>query len=192
MRIYAYASGRNNDPELSKIKEQFESIQPYELIIENYTSGSKNRTKLDIVASDLRGGDKLVFFSLESTGRTARQLISLINTLNDRGVEIEVLKEGWRTFGEKGGVIADFCKELIKTDSRLKKLSIRDGLSKSKKNPGRPEGSYNKRNAEIAALLYMQKRPISEIMKSAGIKSRKTLYEYLDAEGVKLRSKRKL
>jgi len=191
MRIYAYASGRTSDPEFIRIKEQLESIQPYKVITENYQSGSKNSTKLDSMIAELRGGDKVVFFSLESTCRTARQLISLINLLDGRGVELEVLREGWTTFGEKGSVIVDFCKELIETDFRLKQLSIRSGLSKSKKKKGRPEGTYNKRNAEIAAHLYMQKRPIDEIMKSAGIKSRKTLYEYLDAEGVKLRSRRK-
>tara|TARA_R100000027_G_scaffold55112_1_gene44268 strand:+ start:1918 stop:2496 length:579 start_codon:yes stop_codon:yes gene_type:complete len=191
MVTFAYANGKKNDPEFIKIKEQLESLQPDKLITENYTSGTNNNIELNKLISHLRKGEKLILYSLESSGRTARQLISLINLLTERGVEIEIIKEGWKTSDHKGQVIAEFSKSLVDLDGRLKQLAIQSGLSKSKKKAGRPGGTYNKENARIAALLYSQKRPIKEIMKAAGIKSKRTLYEYLDIEGVKLRSRRK-
>lgn len=179
--IKAYASGRKNSDELINAKVQLKSLMPDELLIDHYSPGHKN-SKFKEFLTGLRNGDRLLLYSVATTGKTAKQLIAFVSLLTQRGVTIELIEE--KLIIDADSSISKFCRALNKGDRHLKSIA-----SKLQKSGGRPEGTYNKENARTAAELYLQNRPISEILEKAGIKSKRTLYKHLEREGIKLRNK---
>ncbi len=98
-------------------------------------NGSKERPELDRLVENLREGDILVVYKLDRLGRSTFKLLGLTEELQERGVEFVSLKDQIDTTSAIG-----------KAMFRMLAAPGRDGKRTYRgENPGRPEGSPQKR-----------------------------------------------
>tara|TARA_B100000749_G_C18307387_1_gene415269 strand:- start:90 stop:674 length:585 start_codon:yes stop_codon:yes gene_type:complete len=188
---FAYACGVTKDIEFINQVEQLRSIDPDKLLIDDFKSSSKRPEGLDQLVQDIRKGDELYFASIETIGKTARQILSLFHLLDQRGVQIISLKEGFDSWGHEGKGVLQFIDRLVDVDHSIRSHATAIGLKDTDIKPGPKKGSYDVEKSRVVALHYQQGRPVKEIMANAKIKSRETLYRYLEIHGIERRNKKK-
>ncbi len=148
-------------------------------------SGAKTERKgLEEALDHLRAGDTLVVWRLDRLGRTLKQLIELINDLNNKGVGFRSLQESIDTTTSGGklvfhifGALAEFEREVIRERTRagLQAARARGRLG------GRPK-ALNPKQVVLARSLYdSREHSIQDICETLGV-SRGTLYKYVKAE----------
>lgn len=145
-------------------------------------SGSKsNRDGLDKLLKYIRKGDTVVVWKLDRLGRSLKNLIELIQVLNEMGVGFKSLQEnidtttsGGKLFFHMFGAIAEFERDLIKerTIAGLKSAAERG------RKGGRPR-LMDHQKIQQAHALYNSKIPVVEICRTLGV-SKGTLYRNLE------------
>ena len=156
-----------------------------EKIYDDTASGAKvDRKGLQDALEHLRAGDVLVVWRLDRLGRTLKQLIELINDLNDKGIGFKSLQENIDTTTSGGklifhifGALAEFEREVIKerTNAGLQAARARGRLG------GRPKSkSLNdpKKLARLYSLYDSKEYQVKDICEMVGI-SKATIYKYL-------------
>lgn len=165
-----------------------------EEIVEEQVSGTKaHRPQLKQMIEQLREGDVVVVWKLDRLGRSLRELVLLIDTFQNLGVEFRSLEDQIDTTTPTGkltfhifAAMAEFERDLI---SQRTKAGLEAARSRGRKG-GRPKGLSKKAQdkARLAESLYKEKeRSISEICDHLDI-SKPTLYRYLRSRGVKIGS----
>lgn len=64
------------------------------LFLESYTGTKKHRPKLDELLNQIQNGDTLIVTKLDRIARSTRDGLDIIDTLLDKGVNIEILNMG--------------------------------------------------------------------------------------------------
>jgi DNA invertase Pin-like site-specific DNA recombinase len=132
-------------------------------IFTDTASGAKAERKgLEEALSYIRAGDTLVVWRLDRLGRSLRDLIATITTLEERGI-------GFRSLTEN----AEFERNLIRERTQA-------GLTAARargKRGGRPQ-ALTARQLGIARELYEKRHPVAELCRTLKI-SRATLYRAL-------------
>lgn len=157
---YGYArsstQGKNLSMQLDALKKAGCKI----IYKEKISEAAKERPELNKLLSKLRKGDSIVVWKLDRFGGSIRDLVTLINDFNSKGVFFFSLQDNICTISSLG---------------RLKSVRARG------KNGGRPPGltqeSY--KMALAAYQLYQNKElSIADITRQIGI-SQGTLYKYV-------------
>jgi DNA invertase Pin-like site-specific DNA recombinase len=151
-------------------------------IYEDHLSGVKAaRPGLQQALEVARAGDVLVVWRLDRLGRSLKDLLQLVESLDKRNIELQSLQESLATHISGGrlifhlfGALAEFERHLIRerTSAGLKAARARG------RSGGRPKAlEPNKR--QLAVRLYSEKQhTIGEICQMLGI-SKPTLYSYV-------------
>lgn len=133
----------------------------------------------------VRSGDTIKIYRLDRLGRSLPHLISLIEELNTKGIDLISLSDHIDTQSSSGklmfhifGAMADFERNLI---IEMTKTGLNAARERGRTG-GRPKGlspqALNKAN--IALRLYDSgETTIKEIMERLGIKSKSTFYGYI-------------
>jgi DNA invertase Pin-like site-specific DNA recombinase len=163
-----------------------------EKIYKDTVSGSKSsRPGLDELLEFARSGDQIVVWKLDRLGRSLKNLIELVNGLNERGVELRVLEGGIDTSTPTGrmmfhifGTIAEFERELI----RERTLAGLTAARARGRNGGR-KAVLNQTQARHYALIAHndQTQTITSLCKGWKI-SRATFYRMVQPEIEKLKA----
>jgi|TARA_B110000503_G_C7163136_1_gene420597 DNA invertase Pin-like site-specific DNA recombinase len=161
-------------------------------IFQEVISGSKSdRPEWLKLISELKRGDTLIIWKLDRMGRSLHHLVSTVNDLVSKNIDIISLQDPLNTTNAQGRLIfnmfaslAEFEKDLIRerTMAGLKSARARGRMG------GRPKGLSDKakRTACTAEALYKQKELTSnEIAAQLNI-SKTTLYQYLRSRNVAL------
>lgn len=145
-------------------------------------SGAKSeRPGLEQAISFLREGDTLVVWQLDRLGRSIQHLIQTVQSLNNRQIGFQSLRENIDTTTSGGklvfhifGALAEFERELIRerTNAGLKAARARGRLG------GRPPLLDNRQIARLIELYDEGRSSVNEICKIFGI-SRPSFYNYL-------------
>lgn len=157
-----------------------------EIIFEEKISGkTKERPQLDKMFSQLRKGDVVIVWKLDRLGRSLRDLIDIVMSLNERDISFISIKDSINTETATGrftfnlfAALAEFEREIIseRTKAGLQSARARGRLG------GRPRGlskdSLSKAKA-VKMLYEKREKTMDEIAKDLGI-SRATAYRYLD------------
>jgi len=151
-------------------------------IYEDHLSGFKAlRPGLQQALEVVRAGDILVVWRLDRLGRSLKDLLELVESLDKRNIELQSLQESLATHSSGGrlifhlfGALAEFERHLLRerTEAGLKAARARG------RKGGRPKAlEPNKR--QLAVKLYKEKQhTIGEICQMLGI-SKPTLYSYV-------------
>ena len=133
-----------------------------------------------------RAGDVLVVWRLDRLGRSLKDLIQIMETLEARGIGLQSLQESLATTSSSGklifhlfGALAEFERSLVRerTQAGLKAARARGRLG------GRPK-ALDAAQRTLAVRLYHERRQsVGEICHLLGI-SKPTLYSYLSETGV--------
>jgi len=154
-----------------------------EKIFEEKVSGSKvERPVFENMISNLRKGDILVVWKLDRLGRSLKDLLEIVNDLQEKGIEIISMKENIDTTSTTGKLIFSIFGALAEYEKDLIRERTMAGLNAARargKTGGRKK-LLNDKDIKILKKLAKDKDiSISEICERFKI-SRKTYYNYIN------------
>lgn len=159
------------------------------LYTETTSGAAKERPELDKCLGSLRDGDTLVVWRLDRFGRSLKDLVTKMDTLEERGVDFKSLTEGIDTTTAQGkltfhifGALSEFERELTRerTLAGLRAARERGNVG------GRPRALSEEEIPQVQALMREEDVSVSEICERFGI-SEATLYRYVGPDGERRR-----
>ena len=133
-----------------------------EKIYKDIISGSlSNRPALDQLLNDVNKNDVIVIWKLDRLGRSLKNLVDLINTLNEKGVGLKSVNDPVDTTTAQGRLIFNIFGSLAEFEHELIKERTIAGLEAARekgKIGGRPKGLTKKAQniALTAEYLYIE------------------------------------
>lgn len=151
-------------------------------IFEDKASGIKaSRPGLEEALNYLRPGDTLVVWKLDRLGRSLKNLIELIGTLNSKGIGFKSLQENIDTMTSGGKLIFHIFSSLAEFERDIIRERTKAGLAAARargRKGGRPKALNQEKVKMIKKLHADKSNSITSICKMFRI-SRPTLYTYL-------------
>ena len=157
-----------------------------ERIYEEKVSGVGDRTQLKAALQFLREGDTLVIYKLDRLGRSLKDLLDIIEQLQQRKVNLVSLRDAIDTGSSSGTLILHIFASLAEFERDLIKQRTKEGRAEARKKGvrfGRPKQPKPEK-ADICAQLYRNGNTVAVIMRTTGIRSRNTVYKYLRMAGL--------
>ena len=148
-----------------------------EKIFSDIFSGSKNnRPELDKLLKIIQSGDKLIITKLDRIARSVMHGIQLIESLNDKGVIIDVLNMGIIDDSATGKLIRNIMLSFAEFERDLIMQRTREGKAIARQNPNFREGRPKKfSRAQINhALELLKTHSYNQVVSMTGI-SRATI-----------------
>lgn len=154
---------------------------------EKITGTKLKREQLQNAIDYLRAGDVLVIWKLDRLGRSLKDLLLIVNELNQKEIGLKSLHENIDTTTPTGKLIfhifaslAEFEKDVIKerTNAGLKAARARGRVG------GRPKKLTDKQLTLLKTLHQDKNTSLSDISNILGI-SKKTIYNYLNSNNAK-------
>ncbi|WP_017732425.1 recombinase family protein [Nafulsella turpanensis] len=180
-----------------KLELQLDDLKSYgcEIIFKEKISGkSKDRPQLEKMVDQLRKGDVVVVWKLDRLGRSLKDLIELISSFREQGVEFVSLKDGIDTGTATGRFTFNIFASLAEFEREIIRERTTSGLEAARargRKGGRPKGLSKEATAKAksAKILYESgEKTVPEISASLGI-SRATCYRYLNLESENISDK---
>jgi len=116
---YARISTNDQNPELQV--DALEKAGAEQVFQEKFTGTSRERPELSQCLRMLRSGDVLVVWKLDRLARSLKDLVEIVQDLQDRGIGFKSLTESIDTTGSGGrlvfhifGALAEFERDLIR------------------------------------------------------------------------------
>jgi len=159
---------------------QLDGIAVERTFVDQASGKDTNRPELEALLKFVRAGDTVVVHSMDRLARNLGDLLHLVQSLTDRGVAIEFLKEHLAFNGEDApmatlmlsvmGAVAEFERTLIRERQR-------EGIAVAKQHGvyrGRPRSLHPEQIEELRRRVDAGE-PRAEIAREFGI-SRQSLY----------------
>lgn len=180
---YARVSTQDQRPELQL--DALAGAGCEQVFQEKLSGKDRERPELDTCLKVLRKGDTLVVWRLDRLGRSLRDLVEIVHTLEDRGVGFRSLTESIDTANAGGKLIfhvfaalAEFERNLIRERTVA---GLRAARARGRKGGRKPKMS----KADVRKAAAMLRDPLmtkTEVAKHFGV-SRVTLNLALEREG---------
>lgn len=157
-----------------------------ERIYEDRTGGAKAlRPGLQLLLEVSRQNDVVVVWRLDRLGRSLKDLIDLINTLEDKGVGLASLQEMIDTSSSGGKLVFHIFAALAEFERSLIRERTHAGLSAARargRKGGRPKALDAKQQQLLLKLYKSREHSIKDICQILKI-SKPTLYSYIASAG---------
>lgn len=111
-----------------------------------FTGTVTARPELERLMKQLRAGDTIVVTKLDRVARNLKQGIELIDTLNERGIKVNVLNMGVIDNTPTGKLIRNIMLSLAEWEREMITQRTQEGKEIAKKNPGYKDGRPKKYN----------------------------------------------
>jgi DNA invertase Pin-like site-specific DNA recombinase len=184
MQIIGYGRVSTGDQNADSQVDALTKAGANKVFIEKFTGTKLERPELTKVFEYLRQGDQLVITKLDRLGRSTKDLLALLERLNELGVQMRVLDQSIDTSTAEGkffftiiGAVAEFERSLIISRTR-------DGLAAARARGrvgGRKPKLSDKQQVEIRRLYGAGEKTVLEIGQLFGV-SRPTVYSIVKAE----------
>lgn len=181
-----YARTSTLDQNLALQLDALEQAGCEKIYQEKISSVKDHRPELENCLKALRQGDTLYIWRLDRLGRSLKDLINLVNQLQQLGCELVSIKENIDTSTPTGKLtfhlfasLAEFERELIKERTQAGIISARARGRMG----GRPQKLKESEKQMIRQLMSDRQNSATAIAKQFGV-SRATIYSV--AKGVKL------
>jgi DNA invertase Pin-like site-specific DNA recombinase len=181
MQIIGYGRVSTGDQNADSQVDALKRAGADKVFIEKFTGTKLERPELTKVFEYLREGDQLVITKLDRLGRSTKDLLGLLERLNESNVRLKVLDQNIDTSTPEGkffftiiGAVAEFERSLIVSRTR-------DGLAAARARGrvgGRKPKLSAKQQAEIRRLYEAKDKTVGEIGELFGV-SRPTVYSIL-------------
>ncbi len=191
-----YARVSTKEQELALQIDALEKNGCEKIYQEKMTGSTKERPELKRLLEQLREGDVVVVWKLDRMGRSLKDLVSLVNEIQEKGAGLQSLNDHIDTTTPQGkltfhlfAALAEFERDIIRERTNAGLAAARARGRKG----GRPKGLSKKaqHTAIIAEKLYMEgELTVREICQQLAI-SKMTLYNYLRYRGVEIGAARK-
>ena len=184
-----YARVSTQDQELALQLDALKAAGCGKIYKEKITGATRERPELQKLLDQLREGDIVVIWKLDRLARLLKDLVNLVNEIQEKGGALHSLNDQIDTTTPHGkftfhvfAALAEFERDIIRerTKAGLTAARARGRVG------GRPKGLSKKaqHTAIIAEKLYQERElTVKEICEQLSI-SRGTLYNYLRFRGV--------
>ncbi len=181
--IFGYARVSTEEQNLNRQLDQLKEAGAEKIYKEKITGTKKDRPELKKLLDYAREGDTIIITDLTRISRSTKDLISLVEELGARGINIKSLKESWLdTTTAQGKLMFTIMAGLSQFERDLISERTKEGLKSARargKQGGRPR--VDKGNIERALMLYdLGNVSIADICTMCKI-SKNTLYNYIRA-----------
>ena len=156
---------------------------------ERVSGAAGSRPKLERCLEELREGDTLVVWRLDRFGRSLKDLVSKMETLEERGVDFVSVTESIDTTTAQGkltfhlfGALAEFEREL----GRERTMAGLRAARKQGRVGGRPRALSEEDIPELQALMKDEGVSTQQICDRFDV-SKATLYRYVGPDGERRR-----
>ena len=180
-----YARVSTQDQKLALQKDALKKAG-CEIIYEEKISGkTKERPKLNEMFGKLRKGDIVIVWKLDRLGRSLKDLIDLVNQLNNLGVTFKSINDSINTNTPTGRFTFNIFASLAEFEREIIRERTKAGIEAARARGrfgGRPKGLSKEAAGKVKAvkILYdQQDKTMNEIARDLNI-SRATAYRYLD------------
>jgi DNA invertase Pin-like site-specific DNA recombinase len=180
--LIGYARVSTDDQDLSLQCDALRQAACQKIYEDKLSGVQAARPGLDKLMESLRSGDELVVWRLDRLGRSLKDLIALVEVLEERGVGLVSLHESISTTSSSGKLVFHLFAALAEFERNLIRERTQAGLvaarSRGRKG-GRPK-ALDLAKRQLVVRLYNERRlSVAEICRMLGI-SKPTLYAYLD------------
>lgn len=180
---YIRVSKREQNPDLQR--RELEAAGCERVFEERISSRKADHPQLGAAIDYCRKGDALVVWKLDRFGRSLKELIELVNGLNERGVEFVSLRESLDTTTPGGklvfhvfGSVAEFERDII----RERTMAGLEAARARGRKGGRKSVMDRKKVALASKLMRDRETPMSEVCQAVGV-SKATIYRHLKTDG---------
>ena len=181
--IYGYARVSTNDQTTDLQRDALEKAG-CDRILTDVASGAKtHRPELDHMLDLLREGDTVVVWKLDRLGRSVRNLVDLMTTFDEKGVQFRSLTESIDTSTPGGTLVFNIFGSLAQFERDLIRERTRVGLEAARargRKGGRPAKLHEKQVREVRRLYGSRTVTVDEIAAMMHV-GRSTVYRCLNA-----------
>jgi DNA invertase Pin-like site-specific DNA recombinase len=152
-----------------------------ELIFEDKMSGSRHqRPGLDKALEMCRKGDCLIVWKLDRLGRSTRNLIETVQTLQDRGVQFRSLSDGLDTSTPQGRLFLNIsaCFAQMEVDLLVERTKAGQAAARAAGKPIGRKPVMTESKQKAAGRLLAGGIPVKDIAKDLGV-SVPSLYRWM-------------
>ena len=186
-----YARVSTQDQDLALQLDALNDAGCQKIYQEKITGSRRERPQLNKLLEQLREGDVVVIWKLDRLARSLKDLVSLVNEIQEKSGALHSLNDQIDTTTPHGkftfhvfAALAEFERDII---SERTKAGLAAARARGRKG-GRPKGLSQKaqHTAIIAEKLYQERElTVKEICEQLSI-SKGTLYNYLRYRGVNI------
>ena len=180
---YARVSTQDQRPELQLDALTLSGCE--QIFNEKVSGKDRNRPELETCLKVLRKGDTLVVWRLDRLGRSLKDLVEIVHTLESRGIGFKSLTESIDTTNAGGKLIFHVFAALAEFESNLIRERTVAGLAAARargRNGGRRAKLSKTDIRKAAAMLHDPLMTKTEVAKHFGV-TRVTLNLSLEREG---------
>ena len=188
---FGYARVSTKEQDLTLQLDALKKCGCQEIYKEKISGATRERPELEKLLGQLRSDDVVVVWKLDRLGRSLKDLVSLVNEIEAKGVGLQSLNDHIDTTTPQGkltfhifAALAEFERDII---SERTKAGLAAARARGRKG-GRPKGLSKKaQNTAIVAEQLYQENELStkEICEQLSI-SKNTFYRYLRYRGVEI------
>ena len=157
-----------------------------ERIYTEKVSGVGERVELQAALQYLRDGDILVVYKLDRLGRSMKDLLTIIEQLQEKNVSLISLRDNIDTSSTTGKLVMHIFAALAEFERDLIRERTGEGRAAALKKGvkfGRPKQQHNEK-AIACANLYRSGMTVLQIQEQLSIKSKSTVYRFLRQNGI--------
>jgi len=186
-----YARVSTQDQELGLQLDALEQAGCEKIYQEKVSGAAKARPQLEALLEHLRNGDVVVVWKLDRLARSLKDLVSLVNQIQEKGASFQSVNDQIDTTSAHGKFTFHIFASLAEFERDIIRERTKAGLAAARARGrvgGRPKGLSKKaqHKAMLAKQLYLEGEfSISEICEQLSI-SKGTLYNYLHHQGVEV------
>jgi DNA invertase Pin-like site-specific DNA recombinase len=186
-----YARVSTQDQDLSLQLDALNDAGCNKIYKEKITGSKKERPQLQKMLGQLRKGDVVVIWKLDRLARSLKDLVGLVNEIQERGGALHSLNDQIDTTTPHGKFTFHIFAALAEFELDIIRERTKAGLAAARARGrigGRPKGLSKKaqHTAIIAEKLYQERElTVKEICEQLSI-SKGTLYNYLRHRGVNI------
>ncbi len=180
---YVRVSKREQNPELQR--RELRAAGCERIFEERVSSREEKRPQLEAAFDYCRAGDVLVVWRLDRLGRSIKELIGLVNGLEDRGVGFRSLRESLDTTSPGGRLVFHVFASIAEFERDVIRERTMAGLEAARargRKGGRKPVMDEKKLALASRLMGDSRVPIADVCDAVGVSS-STLYRYLTPDG---------
>lgn len=179
--LIGYARVSTHDQHLYLQEDALREMGCEKIFVDEVSGTVASRPGLDKLKEQLRSGDTLIVWRLDRLGRSIRDLIDWVTTLENEGVGFKSLQESIDTTTSNGKLVFHLFAALAEFERNLISERTRAGLDAARargKKGGRPKSLDDEKHQLLIELYEQKKTPIKTLCEMMGI-SKPTLYAYV-------------